>query len=287
MDKDNLKPGDDYVTLPPIPDELQLPFDQLELDAPSEEMLWVYLPIQAFCVAQYAEEHQLSNQQKNNLVGAFCHECSDATRYVVSRIMKLRPWSVENRNELDSKWRGYCQQLIDAVRDSVHKGANFERSYWMHMVGDFVEKLTIATNLSGEEDAIELRKIRFRDPKTRADRLLRGKSEPVEPEAKGVKRFTFGPGQALFDANDLNLPSGSPIEMLKKLVARCGKVVPYAEFDKHYSSAAPGTVHKDKSTISTHFANHSVPYEITAKTGEGYVLRPKSSEKRSQKRVRK
>ncbi len=92
-------------------------------------------------------------------------------------------------------------------------------------------------------------------------------------DAAGLKkRFEFHPGQIRFDKNDLGLPSGEPIEMLKKLVDCFGVTVNYTEFDKNYTSATPGTVHKTKGIVSKNLKNNSVPCEIVAKRNEGYVI---------------
>jgi len=100
-------------------------------------------------------------------------------------------------------------------------------------------------------------------------------------------RFTFGPGQVLFDGKDLELPSDAPVAMLKNLVDNFGRVVPYTDFDPHYTSATPGTVHKCKREIVKSFAKHKVPCEITFKTGVGYFIRRCTSAAKRKKRVRR
>ena len=89
-------------------------------------------------------------------------------------------------------------------------------------------------------------------------------------------RFTFESGLALFDGIDLDL-APKRIVMLQKMVSNLGNVVLYTDFNKHYSSADPGTVLKDKSAIVKALKEHKVPCVIEAKTGIGYILRHTSS----------
>lgn len=100
-------------------------------------------------------------------------------------------------------------------------------------------------------------------------------------------RFTFDPGQVLFDGENLDLPSGKPTTMLKRLVESFGRVVPYTEFDEYYTSATPGIVHKSKREICKSFERHKVPCEVIPKTGEGYVITERRPMTKRKKRVRK
>jgi hypothetical protein len=85
-------------------------------------------------------------------------------------------------------------------------------------------------------------------------------------------RFTFESGLAMFDGIDLDL-APKRLLMLQKMVNNFGNVVLYTDFNKHYSSADPGTVLKDKSAIVKALRKHKVPCVIEAKTGVGYLIR--------------
>lgn len=100
-------------------------------------------------------------------------------------------------------------------------------------------------------------------------------------------RFTFKPGQALFDGTDLELPSGEAILMLKQLVEHFNCVVPYTNFDPHYTSATPGTVHKFKREIVKSLNRQQVPCEVKSKTGVGYLIRACKLATKPKKRVRR
>lgn len=76
----------------------------------------------------------------------------------------------------------------------------------------------------------------------------------------------------MFDGVDLGL-APKRLKMLEKLVAGLGHVVPYTDFNKHYSSADPGTVLKDKRALVKTLITYKVPFTIETKTGTGYILR--------------
>ena len=85
-------------------------------------------------------------------------------------------------------------------------------------------------------------------------------------------RFTFETGLAMFDCIDLDL-AAKRVLMLQRMVNNFGRVVLYTDFNKHYSSADPGTVLKDKSAIVKALKKHKVPCVIEARTGKGYLIR--------------
>jgi hypothetical protein len=115
-----------------------------------------------------------------------------------------------------------------------------------------------------------------------------GVGKPREAETQALRdRFEFGRGQVLFDGKDLELPSGDPLTMLEKLVNDFGRVVPYTDFDEHYSSATPGTVHKSKHMVAHSLATHAVPCKIKSKQGEGYFISESTPTSGRKKRVRK
>lgn len=114
------------------------------------------------------------------------------------------------------------------------------------------------------------------------------RGESKKPDTRTKDRFVFKPGQILFDGKDLELPSGEPINVLKRLVDSFGEVVAYGELDPHYSSATPGSLPKSVSTIRAALREHQVPCEVKSRRAEGYLLReiqfPKCRKKRERKR---
>ena len=83
-------------------------------------------------------------------------------------------------------------------------------------------------------------------------------------------RFTFELGLAT-----------KRVLLLQRMVNNFGSVVLYTDFNKHYSSAEPGTVLKDKSAIVKALKRHGVSCVTEAKTGAGYLIRhitPNASE---------
>ena len=208
----------------------------------------------------FREERQ---RDLNTLADIVTHECTSI--------------DADHRIAVQERYAKWFQKLICVV-DRGLKGENIR--HVMSVINDLrLDQVDLERQLGTM--------IEMNDQQVPPKIDKQGKGNNKQSTRSLKDRFSFNPGQALFNGNDLNLPTGSPIDMLKKLVAQFDKVVPYTEFDKHYSSAMPGTVHKDKKTILTQLEQHKVPCEITAKTGEGYVLRPKSLQKRSKKRVRK
>lgn len=86
-------------------------------------------------------------------------------------------------------------------------------------------------------------------------------------------RFTFAPGQAMFDGKDLGLPAGLAVDVLKKLVESFGVAVPYKELNRQSTAnEADEVLRAAKSQISAALKKHKAPCEVAAKKGSGYVL---------------
>jgi hypothetical protein len=111
-----------------------------------------------------------------------------------------------------------------------------------------------------------------------------GQGQAGGTPAKGGKektsvggRFIFNPGQAMFDERDLGLPTGLPIEVLKRLVSSFGTVVPYGALDGISEKTAEDNLRNAKHIIQESFKEHHVPCEIVTKTREGYLIREKDA----------
>lgn len=99
-----------------------------------------------------------------------------------------------------------------------------------------------------------------------------GQSKLTEQQ-KTANHFTFHPGQALFKGDDLNLPTGIAIDVLKKLVENFGAVVVYEELDMNSSvGQAEEQLRSAKSKIVNCLKTKKVPCEIKTKQREGYVI---------------
>ena len=78
-------------------------------------------------------------------------------------------------------------------------------------------------------------------------------------------------GQVFYERKDLGFPAGQIQEFFEKLVASMGLTVKYTELEQ---IATVEKIRGYKSHASKILKEKSVPYEITALTNEGYVLRP-------------
>lgn len=111
-----------------------------------------------------------------------------------------------------------------------------------------------------------------------------GQSPQAEAPAGGrtaKDRFTFRPGQALFDGTDLGLPAGLPIPVLEMLVKNFGAVVAYETLDGISGKTAEDGLRTAKSDIRKALTKHRIPCEIVTRRREGYFLRKKNARRRT------
>ncbi|HUU90972.1 MAG TPA: hypothetical protein VM238_07160 [Phycisphaerae bacterium] len=86
--------------------------------------------------------------------------------------------------------------------------------------------------------------------------------------------FSFLRGQVLYNGKDLDLPTGLPVEVLKKLHEHAGEVVAHQDLhDESTPCEASEQLRSAVKKIRAAFQEHKVPYEVVNKRGEGYVLR--------------
>jgi hypothetical protein len=193
-------------------------------------------------------------------------------------------------------WRGFRlwrNQLIEAAELG---GGKLGRIQAVKLTSTYpVDVVSVANDII-EELAPIARDIADRVPKATTEQEQNGQGEAGETPSKGRRkvkarsmkgRFTFRAGQALFNGKDLDLPSDAPITVLKRLVDDFGRVVPYTDFDPHYTSATPGTLPKSVTKIRKSFRKKKVPCEIKPRTGVGYFIREIPSSPKRKKRVRK
>jgi DNA-binding response OmpR family regulator len=103
------------------------------------------------------------------------------------------------------------------------------------------------------------------------DKAADGPGRNTPPAMKD--RFTFLPGQACFDAADLDVPTGKCIEVLRLLVEAFGQVVPYGELpDNHSPNEASDQQRAVKAKLKKRLEAKNVPCRIQPKRGEGYIL---------------
>jgi hypothetical protein len=100
-----------------------------------------------------------------------------------------------------------------------------------------------------------------------------GKSKDRQEKGQIRERFGFVPGQALFDEQDLGLPSGLAIDVLRKLVESWGRPVKHPTLDSDSTGAdASDQLRAAVSRIRKELKAKKVPCNIKAKRGMGYVI---------------
>ncbi len=73
----------------------------------------------------------------------------------------------------------------------------------------------------------------------------------------------------------MELPTGAevhPAEILKKLFNSLGEIVPYKDLDENSGETASDFLRGKIRVIKAAFEKSKVPYKITAKRWEGYIL---------------
>lgn len=95
------------------------------------------------------------------------------------------------------------------------------------------------------------------------------KSRPID------KRFTFGPGQVLFDGRDLNVGTGAAPDIAKTLVENFGYVVPFQKLDENSSKKeASEKIRTVIRRLRKIIKSAKIPVVIENRKAEGYLMLP-------------
>ena len=93
------------------------------------------------------------------------------------------------------------------------------------------------------------------------------KSKPID------KRFTFGPGQVLFDGHDLNVGTGAALDIAKALVENFGHVVTFQELDENSSNKeASEKIRTAIGRLRETIKSAKIPVVIENRKNEGYLM---------------
>lgn len=115
----------------------------------------------------------------------------------------------------------------------------------------------------------------------------KGRKKKQKKSKKNIKdRFSFAPGQVLFDETDLELPTGLTIEVFEKLYEKFGIAVLYENLsDDSTLGNADEKLRRAKKVISDKLNNHKVPCQVVTKPRESYCLRPITPHNKPHKRA--
>jgi len=108
--------------------------------------------------------------------------------------------------------------------------------------------------------------------KQKAKRRLKKKPQESTDIAK---RFTFRPGQVLFDGHDLNVRTGTTLDIIKALVDEFGHVVPFQTLDGNsLQKEASEKIRTAIGRLRKSLKSAKIPAVIENRKGEGYRMRP-------------
>jgi len=99
-------------------------------------------------------------------------------------------------------------------------------------------------------------------------------SKKKPKKTKPIKeRFTFRPGQVLFDGNDLDVGTGAALDTAKALIENFDHVVPFQKLDKNSlqkeaSEKIRTAIRRLRKTIKS----AKIPVKIENRKGDGYVM---------------
>ena len=193
--------------------------------------------------------------------------------------------------EAERKWHrdyelahGKTEAEADAILDGVDRAAEgYALTEWTKMQWPgFVREVGGHRVFMSGPALVHAFDRRFKALRRRAERFHAAPGERAESQGArpgGDTResgggFVFGRGQVLYNGNDLDLPAGLPIEVLKALHENLGRVVAHKELeDESRSSEASEQLRSAVKAIRNTFEKAKVPYEVRNKRGEGYLLR--------------
>ncbi len=87
------------------------------------------------------------------------------------------------------------------------------------------------------------------------------------------ERFTFAPGQAMFDGRDLGMGTGAALDVLRELVENFGKVVAFKQLDENSSKyEASEKLRTAIGRIRKKLKTQTIPAKIDNRMREGYII---------------
>ncbi len=106
----------------------------------------------------------------------------------------------------------------------------------------------------------------------------KGKPSPQKETKKASpikKRFTFRPGQVLFDGHDLNVGTGAAPDIAKTLVENFGYVVPFQKLDENSSKKeASEKIRTVIKRLRKIIKSAKIPIVRENRKAEGYLILP-------------
>ncbi len=186
-----------------------------------------------------------------------------------------------------------CKHLIKPLREkynieillepSPHNDAKLLRERYDRLMSCFDpagellnQNLSLATVKRYVNDLIEALRDIARGIKQDTAAVKQDEKDPLRKEPKPIeKRFTFRPGQILFDDRDLNVGTGAILDIAKALVENFDHVVPFQDFDENSSEKeASEKIRTAIVRLRKALESARIPVVIGSRKAEGYIMLP-------------
>jgi hypothetical protein len=108
------------------------------------------------------------------------------------------------------------------------------------------------------------------------EQVISAATPAANTNGSATNKFTFEHGQVLWGEQDLGLPTGLTVEVLKKLHDSLGTTVPHSTLCPYHpkESEASDKLREAIRNIRLALKHNDVPFKIELKKGHGYVLFP-------------
>jgi len=179
--------------------------------------------------------------------------------------VKLKCWRPEAAQEVEKahiRLLSSAKEIDQEIKDG-QRGLFFSASAVQISANLLAKKLRTIAEMARGDLSVEKQKDKRRLKKTPP------KSRPV------AKRFTFRQGQVLFDGRDLNVRTGTTLDIIKALVDEFGHVVPFQTLDGNsLQKEASEKIRIAIGRLRKLLKSAKIPAVIENRKGEGYQMRP-------------
>lgn len=188
-----------------------------------------------------------------------------------------------------------CKHLIEPLYSSKYQidtllkslpsqtAKSLEKSHYrliscFNQSGELIDKdMSLATIKRYTKDLIkELRSVGQEGKRNKTTKKQKSKSSSKKAYQNSIsikERFTFRPGQALFDNSDLKIGTGAALEILEILVKDFGYVVPFQKLDKNsLNKGASEKIRTAIGRIRKIIESAKIPVVIENRKNEGYIM---------------
>ena len=218
---------------------------------------------------KWANDNKRHRMLCHGLAGLGCRaSLSEPLRGFGTILLKLKCWRPEAAQEVEkahirllSSVKGINQEIKNGRKDLVFSALAPQVSANL-----LAKKLRTIVEMAREGLSVEKQKDK-----------RRLKKKPQE-STDIAKRFTFRPGQVLFDARDLNVGTGTAFEIMKALVEDFGHIVPFQKLDGNSrQKEASEKIRTAIGRLRKILKSAKIPAVIENRKAEGYLMVPSTN----------